>query len=413
MRAIRVPEAVPDLVRGAPYKTGVEYLEADATCIFYKQMAGRAEMASKMWSEASEEKRAKMLPLMQIAAGQDTLSRHISRDANCDLQPLDRAPLSGERVLFLCYHMGAGDYLLMTPMLRKLKALYPGIEIGVTTYANYASLFRGIASIDEVIVYPMPVAELTRWDFHVNLESLFPKNPRAAEIHASDLFAEAVGISLDGDRRVGWEPGISEMPDWWDAEGMEGKNATERWVGIFVAGSNRAKSWPTDYLIQLTHGLCLSGYSVFWLGAKGDGFALVSMPQGIAGSTLGEYLRGPLGMLDLCGKMPDLCQLGAWCREWLDLIIAPDSFGVHLGGALGIPTLGLYGPFRPELTASQYPSVVPFPGVYPCAPCQKHGAEAECLQNGEQWCGAMNSIRPETIFAEVLKRCPLPQAVPA
>ncbi len=52
-------------------------------------------------------------------------------------------------------------------------------------------------------------------------------------------------------------------------------------------------------------------------------------------------------------------------------VVAVDSGLGHLAAALGIPTVGLYGPTNPRLTGLYGPRVLELRSFRPCAPCEK------------------------------------------
>ena len=53
--------------------------------------------------------------------------------------------------------------------------------------------------------------------------------------------------------------------------------------------------------------------------------------------------------------------------EQMGALIAPDSFLMRLGGALGIPTVALMSRVPARLRCSQYPSITPLEPDFPCA----------------------------------------------
>lgn len=430
MRAIRVSRDIPAGILGmTALKADTEYLLVDQVAsqflgwrrfqADYDRAVAETEKQLETARAADDEEAIERLSI-RLASYRDelpdveskiALGRHTSRDA-ASLLNLWRCPaeLNKKRLLFL-NSMGLGDMLLLAPLLRKIKILYPKVHVGVVSHQQYASLMGGIPWIDEVLLSPVSVPEVSTWHYHVNYERLFEDDPRASKMHACSLFGAVVDLPIRPEEMiVNFDPGKPAMPTWFDKVFPIGKPAGERWIGMFLAGSGPHKNWPADYILQLTHGLCLSGYSVFWLGARGDSFAVGHYP---GGTHLGGFLRGPLGHLDLCGYFPNLLQLAAFCRDYIDLIVTPDSFGSHLGGALNIPTLALYGPFNPVLLTSHYKSVRALRGKIECSPCHQHGFEMPCFgEDGRRrrWCASLDEIKPEFVYQHVLQMCPRPSA---
>jgi ADP-heptose:LPS heptosyltransferase len=420
MRAITLPKDIPaGILAMSALKADTEYLFVDQNSVDFK--GGRS--ALDLWAQDHEralaieevEERQKQIAILEndkwIAEAHYAIGHHISRDA-APLLNFWKAPadLNGKKLLFLD-DMGLGDFLMLAPLLRKIKRLWPGVKIGTVVRKDKVSLLSGIPHIDHILSFPIMLQEAQEWDYHVSYERLFEDNPRAKEIHGCALFAEIVNLHLSlPEMVVDFNPGNPEMPEWFNPTFPRGKGVQERWVGIFLKGSKPQCEWPTDYLLQLTHALAMVGYYVFWLGARHNSFGVYSMPQDPhGGNNMGDWLRGPMKFLDLCGRFEDLKQLAAFARDYLDIIVSPDSFGVHLGGVLNIPTIGLFGPFSPELLSKHYLSVKALRGRVDCSPCFKHGFSMPCNDSEgkpRRWCLSLDSIPPEAVFQHVIAMCP-------
>ena len=85
-----------------------------------------------------------------------------------------------------------------------------------------------------------------------------------------------------------------------------------------------------------------------------------------------------------------------------DAVIAPDSALCHVAGALGLPTVALYGPFPSALRTDNAPSISAIDGKAPCAPCFWHDRESVwpqdklCARTGR--CEALAGIAPRQIM---------------
>ncbi len=88
-----------------------------------------------------------------------------------------------------------------------------------------------------------------------------------------------------------------------------------------------------------------------------------------------------------------------------DIVIGPDSAIIHLCGAMGIPGIGLFGPFTWQERTKYHPSIFGMNGQAPCSPCRHH-ARVEPWPLGQvchtaKFCVALGSIPPERIVAKV------------
>jgi lipopolysaccharide heptosyltransferase II len=99
--------------------------------------------------------------------------------------------------------------------------------------------------------------------------------------------------------------------------------------------------------------------------------------------------------------------------ERCHLFVGNDSGPMHLAAALGVPTLGLFGPGSPRSTAprGRPGSVLTLGGDYPCSPCrQDFFRECPPAPSGKPFC--LEEIRVETVFEAALALLQPPQRAP-
>jgi ADP-heptose:LPS heptosyltransferase len=85
------------------------------------------------------------------------------------------------------------------------------------------------------------------------------------------------------------------------------------------------------------------------------------------------------------------------------MAVGPDSSAIHFAAALGVPSIGLWGPFSPECRAKHYSNHYPIytPELCPNCPCfnfmtglPKH----KCPQGeGQQHCEVFEGVTPEVV----------------
>ena len=110
----------------------------------------------------------------------------------------------------------------------------------------------------------------------------------------------------------------------------------DRWLAICPgAASHPIKIWPTERYGKLADWLDTKGYRVALLGSEGD----KCWTQEVSAASDSKPI-------DLAGKISlrDVACLIACCRG----VVANDSGLMHLGGALGVPTLGIFGHTNPD-----------------------------------------------------------------
>ncbi|MDR2422438.1 MAG: glycosyltransferase family 9 protein [Deltaproteobacteria bacterium] len=131
-------------------------------------------------------------------------------------------------------------------------------------------------------------------------------------------------------------------------------------VGLILGSGHQRRRWPRERHRDLAQKLMESrSATVYLLGGPGE-------------RALGKALRNGLppgpGLVDLVGQT-DLYGLGR-AIEGLDLLIGSDTGALHLGAALGVPSVGLYfGPALARETGPYAPGGLVVQTLAPCGPC--------------------------------------------
>lgn len=275
---------------------------------------------------------------------------------------------------------GYGDLLFLRPILKKL------VEMEVRPVICCAEVFRRPVDDYPWLPYPSPWEEFSKYDNHVVLEDMVETNPAGKTTHVIDLFAEACGVTLtDKEKRVEFSTTPAEKE--WAHEHFP-KTERKR-IGIQLKASSPVRTYPAAMLVEVLRLLEKDGWEVLCLGRKND--ANVEETE----------------LIKWVGKHdPDFGQ-SCSALETCDVVLAPDSALCHVGGALNIPTLALYGPFPWQLRTKYAPSIRAINGQARCAPCFHHSRgspfpiDGPCMRSGR--CEAMAEIKPERILSEVGK----------
>lgn len=138
------------------------------------------------------------------------------------------------------------------------------------------------------------------------------------------------------------------------------------WVALGFGGgrnvktSTHLKCWPIESYRELALQLTREGRGVVWLGDSNDA------------DLLGEDYAG----VNLAGKLTisETAAVLSRCQQ----VVANDTFLMHLGEALGVPTLGVFGPtnapnYRPLGARSNYLWIGP--ATLACSPCTSDGSD--------------------------------------
>jgi lipopolysaccharide heptosyltransferase II len=267
-----------------------------------------------------------------------------------------------------------GDVILSTATLPNLRAAFPEATIDFLVERSCRDVIEGNEHVDNVIAFSKTwmngakiLLDLRRARYGMVID-LFG-NPRSALMtfasgaryrvgydfrgrsYAYNILVKPRGaevhnveFNLDALRRIG-VPAITKSPYFPLAEADRefarieaGKlGLTGRLVIGFNPGTNRpTERWPEEKFAEL--GALLAGrrsarICVFW---------------GPGEKPLADAIAGRIGEAAVVAPPTSLKQLGAMF-ERCSLVVSNDTGPMHIAAALGIPTVGIFGPVNPLL----------------------------------------------------------------
>ena len=153
--------------------------------------------------------------------------------------------------------------------------------------------------------------------------------------------------------RIRPTPGV--VDDWRTRLLPEGQPA----VGLFPGSNAAARRWETARFVDLARRISTMGAGVVVLGGPAER------------DLTAEVTAGTPGVLDAGGRT-DLEAL-ACVLSLCDLLVTNDTGPMHLAGAVGTPTLTLWGSSDPsEVHPVGSEDVVVREGPLPCMPCKRN-----------------------------------------
>lgn len=267
-----------------------------------------------------------------------------------------------------------GDVLLSTPVIRNLKRAVPHLQIDFLTERFAADVVNGNPYLREVLSFNkrsdttwsiIRSVRKKKYDIVIDLFG----NPRTAlitrfsgarhrigfpfrgrayayTIHVSPRGGEVhnVDFNLDVLRHfsIPIEPGLPDFPitqihrqfaaGWLNEQGMTGKNL----LGVNASGGWYTKKWGAGSFARLTDVI-----------AERDGL----MPLLFWGPGEQEDVKAIQGMMKSPSRLipkTSLKEMGAFL-ESCSYLVSNDSGPMHIAAALGVPTLGIFGPTSPQL----------------------------------------------------------------
>lgn len=285
-------------------------------------------------------------------------------------------PMNGK--LIAPFIGGLGDAISMLPILAAIRANFPGIEIVIATTPGPAEIFALSPLIREVKPYPLNRKAWSTYDWYVSMEAVHETAQKPGRA-LPEVFAGSIGLEL---------PETQMKPEWLktaDEKHSDPVNGSKARIGIAVGEGDSLRTYPRTYLIQLIERLSEQRITSVLLGIA-DPSLTVNLPSA--------------SVIDLRSKTPTFASLVTTLKS-LDVIIAHDSFIMHLAGLLGRPTIGLFAPTSRE-HASPYPSIRPLMSDISCAPC--HASSGTCPK-GFSRCIAWDReiLMPPAIMEAVLR----------
>jgi len=292
-----------------------------------------------------------------------------------------------------------GDVVLSTAVLPNLKARFPEASISVLTKALYAPLFENNPSVDQVLVFDpqkKPFAQLIRemrenrfdiiLDLHQNFRSwlirFFSGPPIGMTLHKYNwarrkliLFKEASPQLIPSVRERMLEtlkkidvPLINEETQLFPRDpkkvlGSFSIDSGARLIGIAPGAQHHSKRWSPERFAEAANHLAQKAEAmVLLLGDKNDRDAA---------QRILPLLKVPAKDLIGLTSIPELVAI----ISRLSFLLTNDSGLLHVGEALKVPLVALFGPtvrafgFAPYRSTSK---VVEVEGLQ-CRPCSLHG----------------------------------------
>jgi len=324
-----------------------------------------------------------------------------------------------------------GDVILMTPLLRALRQIFPAARIDVLVRPQFVSALQGNPHVAGVLTFEKkkrlvpefirlvgvlrrerytiavtphssPATALLLWlggvprrvgfNRYAARHLLTDRLPHGRGMHKTEKIMHLMqAFSTDEfDRTTQMFPGE-------DDRALAAQLAPDENTIVLAPGSVWAtKRWPAAHYAQLADMLTQAGYPVVFSGGR-DEKALCDEIIAATGHNLPNY-AGRLSIIQSAA-------LFQRCR----LLVCNDSGALHIANAVGTPVYAIFGP---TVTALGFYPYRPHDRIFQVelhcrGTCGSHGGKACPL--GHHNC--MNKIPPQQVFAEITQNFP-PEPTP-
>ena len=326
--------------------------------------------------------------------------------------------------LILSRFGGLGDMVMLTPLLRGIKILYPHVKLTVVGHPNARDIMTRCPFVDEYFTYDKSlhdmlflIRKLWRSDFVYLMDTLY----RISTVYAMARIKVRVGLphkrkkflthylSVKPWMNYAFEPvvyasflkeatgiDVMQLPDWDRFYFPEANDEEKERVQALLKGymqleegyivcSLETGGWQKDWLIEYWQALFESlndfGKKVIVVGSAPNRFKNVSFSNNV---------------IDLRGKT-NLLETG-YVIDNAELLINCCSFPVHIANAMNTPVIGLYGS-QPDYRCRPQRIYKSIYSKAPCAPCDMmFESSGRC---DHPYC--MDSITPEIVMNCVKK----------
>ena len=289
-----------------------------------------------------------------------------------------------------------GDSVFDGVLARAIKVRNPGAYVGLVVRHPYEAIARYMPHVDAIHVFDKRGRDVGwRGLSRVATELRDARYDRAYVVHPSVRSALLAYRSGIGERRgfsQGWmarrsltHPTQRQPEDTFTQDRLRLLDANKMWpasltslrgvlrvqeaslvrmggvrLGLAVGSEVATKQWPIEHAAELVARNQHPEVTWVLLGSPAER----SLCQALL-----SRLRGTERVEDRVGE--DLSTLVP-CVAGLDLLVAGDTGPLFVARALGVPTIGLFGPtpeFRHQAGPHDYVLTVPLP----CRPCSPHG----------------------------------------
>ena len=252
---------------------------------------------------------------------------------------------------------GIGDVLMTLPTVRAIKKKYDCVLTYATDY-NYLNgallkTVQGNPYIDNIINWGDIVAS----DYDAMIDLTCPcivhEKPKAIPINRIDLFARHAGVQLES-KKIDFKLREDELR--WGKEYIQHRKlAGKKIILVQPFSSSQRRDSPVATLRNALAGI---------LTVRKD-IGVIVLTHGTDSSVQDWKYSEIVQVHNL-----DIRQIGA-VMQHCNLVLCPDSSVLHLAGALGKPTVSLFGPTDPRARVNHYSKAIAIwpGGRLACSPC--------------------------------------------
>ncbi|HVM32078.1 MAG TPA: glycosyltransferase family 9 protein [bacterium] len=334
----------------------------------------------------------------------------------------------GARKVLILRPRFLGDMVLATGLIGAINREWPGTEVSFLAEAPFAEALANHPGLREVLAFDAARKNhpLYLWEFYRELRrrrfdvvlDLFG-NPRTAQMAFFSGAPVRIGFDLRGRTWAytqlappasprlpsGRRPVVEAYLDQVRVLGLKAEGAYQTFLKVTDEEKNHARNLLARARLGLREKIAVLAPGASWpakhwplekfteLGArlKAEGFRVLGV-FGPKEKALAEDFKGRMDKDWIFIQEPSLRGLMAFI-EAADVLVANDAGPMHIGPAVGTPTLGIFGPGEPEVW---FPYGPPHRVLYAEVPC------AHCALDACPLMACMAALSPRDAAGQVL-----------
>lgn len=308
------------------------------------------------------------------------LQRMQATDPDAEATPIPSRPITSETQRLLVFFPGGiGDVISLKPVLQAFREQRPEVSVAVVSSLADHCLVGDVATLYD---YPIPEAIANQYDAWVNIAET---DRASVGQELSETFAEFLGIECPQTAaNLKVDNGLAFALQGYLADPFRPR------IGIHMDSASHFRSIPRYLGALVMMSLIDKGFDCYVLGGPEN---RVVFTQNGAGTAPPEHIY------DMTGFLGPLEHYMAFLKH-MDVLLTCDTGALHIAGALGVPTVGVFGMTDGSKRTSFYPSVSYVQAEKDCSPCERVTEEVPC---DNQWCLAIAEIGPEKLVQKVLE----------
>lgn len=285
---------------------------------------------------------------------------------------------------------GIGDSMWSMPFVKEIKRLYPESKVVVCVNKKAFDIWLHLPYINGLIrdeiatVYNLLRNADEAFEFG-GIATVLEKERRMDPVDATFYNA---GYAVPKARDKCRPHVVVTQGEGQKAEGILKEGGIDprrdKIVMMSLESSTPNRNWPLEYAVELTQALITDKIKVVWLG-KSERYYDYNFN--------GDKIGGGFYNLTCRTTLREAMSLVALA----DVYVGPSSGLLCIATSMLIPSVGLFGAWKPEDRAKYYDKFFPLWGKADCAPCREHWTE--CPHGHPAPC--MKKISPELVYNAV------------